>query len=738
VALSPRELLQHMELPPKGKGHPWPGATGAFVLGSLEPVRISLYCQQVRAVNLVYALVCENRLREGCRIAIIGAGPAGLTVARAASQVGATCTVFEKAERPMRVFCPGGEGNSRRFVHPSVENWPFYGSNDMSTSRLPVMRWEAGTPRSVADRLMADLKNRKGISVHVNVTASIKHRGDVWKVDFASQRWFLDGWPKPELDRIERDSKEFDLLVLAIGFGNDQATSEAPAYWQDDQHLWRQICKHNGSVLISGDGDGALIDAVSAVAATEANLQSHQQQLISTVLKEVPNYERLRDGLIDIETRLHQSSLEPSKLKQLYEELGERAATELGSFDALILPRQKQRQVTLLTPGIWPMKARTFAINRFLLWRFLKHDFVEHRSGRVVKLAPSPTSGKIDQPVTISTAWPVPDQVDETAIANRSEIKADWCIHRHGTKKPLESDYPKLHALCKRLLQPKNELDQTRIPAWPDNFFGSDWTHANEESERTPQKRAFIIKVPRPRAVAKFNSITCLDEFKPYENGSGHSPNRWIRSDTIIKFNVDNVPKGFSLEHRLTPTSPLRLMFFSPKDPRIKSRRLAGAPPWAVAYVFEEEVKNETIELVLVGSPTTAYSFADSAGFPVFGDMAVTELRWHVVFRSMRPQILLHQKSHVLLDATMLAYQEPIRRLGYEDGTDDQHQSEPLNDPPVLTNQHIRLARDGDSWQTEVSWEAKDKRPLPTGYFYGAQWHRIVAIRTKVSGTRPW
>jgi hypothetical protein len=81
--------------------------------------------------------------------------------------------------------------------------------------------------------------------------------------------------------------------------------------------------------------------------------------------------------------------------------------------------------------------------------------------------------------VTIDTIWPIVDKLDETAIANRVYVRADWCIHRHGTRKPLESDYPKLDTLCKRLLQPKNELDQTRIPAWPDNFFGHDGVRAD-------------------------------------------------------------------------------------------------------------------------------------------------------------------------------------------------------------------------------------------------------------------
>src|SRR5262249_16856104 len=157
MALSPREILQHMEVPSRGEGHPWPAAKGMYILGSLEPVRISLFSQQVRALNLVYALVCEERIKRDTRVAIIGAVPAGLAAARTASHFGAKCLILEKGKRPMNVFCPGGEGNSRRYVHPSMENWPLPGSEIYTAARLPFARWNAGTPKDVAKEIIKDL-----------------------------------------------------------------------------------------------------------------------------------------------------------------------------------------------------------------------------------------------------------------------------------------------------------------------------------------------------------------------------------------------------------------------------------------------------------------------------------------------------------------------------------------------------------------------------------------------------
>lgn len=96
MTLTPKQILQHMEAPRLPAHHPWSGGRGLNVLGSLEPARLTLLAQQVRALNLVYALACEDYLRQGKHIAVVGGGPAGLTAARAAAHLGAVVKVFER------------------------------------------------------------------------------------------------------------------------------------------------------------------------------------------------------------------------------------------------------------------------------------------------------------------------------------------------------------------------------------------------------------------------------------------------------------------------------------------------------------------------------------------------------------------------------------------------------------------------------------------------------------------
>jgi hypothetical protein len=73
--ISPAQMLTHMEV----KSEP-----GLYVVGCFER-RVTLYAQQVRALNLVYALSHEKRLDAGASIAVVGGSVAGMTAAAGAA-----------------------------------------------------------------------------------------------------------------------------------------------------------------------------------------------------------------------------------------------------------------------------------------------------------------------------------------------------------------------------------------------------------------------------------------------------------------------------------------------------------------------------------------------------------------------------------------------------------------------------------------------------------------------------
>src|SRR4051812_31616461 len=63
-----------------------PNTKSVFFLGCFEK-RVTLFSQQVRALNLVDAILHQGLVRERGNVAIIGGGAAGLTAAAALAKV---------------------------------------------------------------------------------------------------------------------------------------------------------------------------------------------------------------------------------------------------------------------------------------------------------------------------------------------------------------------------------------------------------------------------------------------------------------------------------------------------------------------------------------------------------------------------------------------------------------------------------------------------------------------------
>src|SRR5689334_6768797 len=80
------DILKHMVVP---------GEDGLYVIGCFER-RITLYSQQVRALNLIWALADQGKLKNGTSVLVIGAGAAGLTAAAGAAKLGAKVKVLER------------------------------------------------------------------------------------------------------------------------------------------------------------------------------------------------------------------------------------------------------------------------------------------------------------------------------------------------------------------------------------------------------------------------------------------------------------------------------------------------------------------------------------------------------------------------------------------------------------------------------------------------------------------
>ena len=116
------DVLRWMEVP----RHP-----NVFALGPFAR-QVTFASQQVRAFNLIWALFRQNRLAPGQRVAVVGAGLAGMTAAAAALAKECAVDLFEQASQP----CPLQRGNDIRFIHPNILRWPDEGS-EMARTAFP-------------------------------------------------------------------------------------------------------------------------------------------------------------------------------------------------------------------------------------------------------------------------------------------------------------------------------------------------------------------------------------------------------------------------------------------------------------------------------------------------------------------------------------------------------------------------------------------------------------------------
>jgi hypothetical protein len=235
-----------------------------FLIGLLDS-GVTIFNQQVRALNLIWALDRADKLRPASSIAVVGGGIAGLTAAMALRQIFSltadssrrTVTLFEKRS----VLCPLQRGCATRWVHPHIYDWPEPISTNPSAG-LPIMNWRAGRASDVAARIVTQWEDEPPHhAVQLEQWRNLRHL----KIDHMSREveWigerFVDGATFPE---VFGDKRPFDIIILAIGFGDELGSSKhrALSYWRNETYGQPDLSGRQRRYLVSGTGDGGLID----------------------------------------------------------------------------------------------------------------------------------------------------------------------------------------------------------------------------------------------------------------------------------------------------------------------------------------------------------------------------------------------------------------------------------------------------------------------------------------------
>lgn len=238
MSLNPNEIVEATRLP---------GFKSVFALG-LFGRKITIHSQQLRAFNLADALAKEGIVAATSKVAVIGGGIAGLSMAAAlALRTACGIHIYESAENLLRLQ----RGNKTRFLHPTVYDWPRKGSTTPYTY-LPALDWSAGPSHEVAATIWRQfLEIDHPFEVHAGKTAQAPVE--------TGGRCVVICKETPTL------KESFDVVVVCIGFGRERGLFGEPAlsYWDmDNFETFHWHDEHFPQTLVVGAGDGGLIDAI--------------------------------------------------------------------------------------------------------------------------------------------------------------------------------------------------------------------------------------------------------------------------------------------------------------------------------------------------------------------------------------------------------------------------------------------------------------------------------------------
>jgi tetratricopeptide (TPR) repeat protein len=353
------QFLEHMKIPE---------APGIFVLGCFER-RVTLYSQQVRALNLVHSLFQagrerEGRLRAGSKVLVIGGGAAGLTAAAGAAVRDCQVTLLEQMGVPLPMF----RDNATRWIHPHIYEWPRPGSEEPQ-AKLPLLDWKADLAREVAEQLLTQwelLKNRYSISAHYNVQ-NIRIRAQDANSPQRLVTWNASG----------HNEGRFDAVILAVGFGLEKTPPNAPKrfYWETDSlgDTARDPDKPRLHYLVSGIGDGGLIDLCRLC------LRGfHHKEVVRKYLSS-PALDSVKARLLELEEDFYANRLKETDFFRYYREL----SVPLELDEQLRRDLRTDTSVVLNATSPSPLSSRASILNRFLASRLIQLNNVTYRSGSI-------------------------------------------------------------------------------------------------------------------------------------------------------------------------------------------------------------------------------------------------------------------------------------------------------------------------------------------------------------------
>jgi hypothetical protein len=376
-----------------------------FVLGCTAS-RVSFLAQQIRALNLVAVLTASEPNLSTLKICVVGGGIAGVTAAAYAQQLGCDATLIEQYSRVLTL-----QSGSSRWVHPHIYDWPDAEWETEKTD-LPTMNWSAGTASNVMSQLRGQWEGAARKCILQQRVSSLTRNDERWEVNYTSADGSTSG------------SLMCDIVILAVGYGEEEdlAHLRSTRYWTDsDVH---QRLRSGGVVLVSGCGDGGLIDVIRLC----INDFDHASLIELAARLEAPT---LRQALLEIEHD-HGRYGSAAALTKAYEGL----SVPRGALEHMEKLCRKDVKVFLNSRLDGALTRSSAMLHRVLVALLIRLGRVEFLSGRV-------DPGAIDFQS---------DGKYAVRIGGANHI-VDGVVIRHGPRSALAKSFPAIANLLAPTMQ---------------------------------------------------------------------------------------------------------------------------------------------------------------------------------------------------------------------------------------------------------------------------------------------
>jgi hypothetical protein len=459
-----------------------------FVIGGFES-GITIYKQQVRALNLIYSLHEKRRIQQNAKIAIIGGGLSGVTAAVAAAALGYEVYLFER--RPILLHLQ--HGCDTRWVHPHIYNWPAYGA-ERPYAGLPLLDWRESTAGSVVEQIQRDYerikKKIKGRKIH-------EHPGAIVSISKKNPKrvaW-SDSFGSPKNGELP-----FAAVIFAVGFGVERQvdSGSTTSYWRNDSiNQLKPGASANAKTVyvVSGTGDGGLIDLL------RTRIQSFNQGRIIedmiTSSKETRTEARTKEELLSALRKIAEqwekrgASVDDTWLFDQYTDLDEK-------FIDLLMNRLKGRlrkDTEVILNGKEETLSQAIRLDRASMFNTLMTYVLFSRGefryeGGECKL--------VDTGI---------------ALIGNQEIRADYIIIRHGTDQKTvfeAAGFKEGVEVLKKEDSLRQQIDTSRS-LWP-----AGWWAEKAKNVLSGVKQEFVP--PATRAIATTFVSTLSDIIGPYKS----------------------------------------------------------------------------------------------------------------------------------------------------------------------------------------------------------------------------